>query len=163
MFSTLRSLLPAVPGLPPALSLTSVVVGVIATVVPLTRVTTSSTVGGSPITSLKATGPAERAGLQVGDVILRVGSNEVMTTHDLSEAQVTDHVVLLSGRVVAAGSPQEVLTADNLAEAYGPALLHVDEGRIFIDDAAHMPTEGRHVHRERSIHTEASPTDAHGH
>ena len=89
------------------------------------------------------------------------GCSVIMTTHDLSEAQVADYVVLLSGRVIAAGSPDEVLTAENLKEAYGPSLLHVSEGRIFIDDAAHMPVEQRHVHRERSIHTESSPADTH--
>lgn len=91
------------------------------------------------------------------------GCSVILTTHDLSEAQVADYVVLLSGRVVAAGPPDEVLTAEHLAEAYGPALLHVSEDRIFIDDAAHAPTDTRHQHRDRSIHTEASPTDTHGH
>lgn len=90
------------------------------------------------------------------------GCSVILTTHDLSEAQVADYVVLLSGRVVAAGTPAEVLTAEHLAAAYGPALLHVSEDRIFLDDAAHTPTDTRHQHRERSIHTEASPTDTHG-
>ncbi|NND03965.1 MAG: metal ABC transporter ATP-binding protein [Acidimicrobiia bacterium] len=91
------------------------------------------------------------------------GCSVILTTHDLSEAQVADYVLLLSGRVVAAGPPDEVLTTEHLADAYGQALLHVDEGRIFIDDAAHAPTDSRHVHRDRSIHTESSPSDAHGH
>lgn len=89
------------------------------------------------------------------------GCTVVLTTHDLSEAQVADYVVLLSGRVTAAGPPEEVLTTGYLTEAYGPALLHVSEDRIFIDDAAHAPVDERHVHRERSIHTEASPADTH--
>jgi iron complex transport system ATP-binding protein len=89
------------------------------------------------------------------------GCSVILTTHDLSEAQVADYVVLLSGRVVAAGSPEEVLTAENLKEAYGPSLLHVSEERIFIDDAAHAPTEQRHIHRRRSIHTESSQADTH--
>lgn len=89
------------------------------------------------------------------------GCTVILTTHDLSEAEVADWVVLLSGRVVAAGPPDEVLTPDHLTEAYGPSLLHVSEGRIFIDDAAHMPVDERHIHRERSIHTESSPTDVH--
>lgn len=90
------------------------------------------------------------------------GCTVVLTTHDLSEARVADHVLLLAGRVVAFGTPKEVLTAEHLAEAYGTALLHVEEGQIFIDDAAHAPVEGNHSHRERSIHTEASPSDQHG-
>lgn len=89
------------------------------------------------------------------------GCTVMLTTHDLSEAQVADYVVLLSGRVIAAGRPEQVLTTQHLTEAYGPSLLHVSEDRIFIDDAAHAPVGERHVHRERSIHTEASPTEVH--
>ncbi len=90
------------------------------------------------------------------------GCAVIMTTHDPSEARVADHVLLLSGRVVASGPPEEVLTAKNLAAAYGQSLLHLDEGQVFIDDPAHVEIDGRHVHRERSIHTEGSPTDFHG-
>jgi manganese transport system ATP-binding protein len=90
------------------------------------------------------------------------GATVVITTHDLSEAQICDHVLLLAGRVVASGHPDEALTVENLAAAYGPALLHWEEGRILLDDAAHRPTQSRHVHRERTIHSEAAPTDLHG-
>ncbi len=65
------------------------------------------------------------------------GCTAVVTTHDLSEAQIADHVLLLAGRVVASGPPQEVLTAENLAAAYGPALLHWEGGRLLIDDPTH--------------------------
>lgn len=89
------------------------------------------------------------------------GCTVIMTTHDLSEARTADHVVLLSGRVVAWGSPSAVLTEENLVTAYGPSLLHVEKGRVFLDDPAHSPAGGRHAH-ERSIHTEADRTDLHG-
>lgn len=87
------------------------------------------------------------------------GCTVIMTTHDLSEAQVADHVVLMSGRAVAHGPPGEVLTPEHLSEAYGQSLLHVDEGGILIDDPAHVPVPGRHAHRERTLHPEAYPTD----
>ncbi|MGI9528395.1 MAG: metal ABC transporter ATP-binding protein [Acidimicrobiia bacterium] len=91
------------------------------------------------------------------------GCSVIMTTHDLSEAQVADHVLLLSGRVIASGTPSDVLTRDHLVEAYGPSLLHVGEGgQVFLDDPAHSHIPGRHSHRERSIHTEASPSELHG-
>jgi len=90
------------------------------------------------------------------------GCSVIMTTHDLSEAQVADHVLLLSGRVIASGPPSAVLTRDNLVEAYGPSLLHVGEGgQVFLDDPAHSHIPGRHSHRERSIHTEVSQSDLH--
>lgn len=89
------------------------------------------------------------------------GCAVVITTHDLTEAAIADHVILLSGRVVASGQPDDVLTADNLRAAYGAALLHVEEGRIFVDDAAHTPVDTLHVHRDRVIHTESDPSDLH--
>lgn len=89
------------------------------------------------------------------------GCTVILTTHDMSEAQAADHVVLLSGRVVAAGPPSDVLTREYLAEAYGLALLHASEDRIFIDDAAHDPADERHVHREMTIHTESSQAQTH--
>lgn len=65
------------------------------------------------------------------------GRTIVMTTHDLSEASETDHVLLLAGRVVASGTPAEVLTAANLAEAYGGRLLRLADGMVLIDDPHH--------------------------
>jgi manganese transport system ATP-binding protein len=94
----------------------------------------------------------------IDDVIhdeLTRGCTVIMTTHDLSEARVADHVLLMSGRAVAAGPPVDVLSAANLAAAYGPSLLHVDEGEVFVDDPAHQPVPGRHLHRQRIIHPEA--------
>jgi len=90
------------------------------------------------------------------------GCTVIITTHDLSEAGSADFVLLLSGRVLAWGRPEDVLTEDNLVAAYGPSLLHVEKGRVFLDDPAHMPVMGRHAHRERSIHTEADRTGMHG-
>ncbi len=85
------------------------------------------------------------------------GRTVVMTTHDISEAQNADHVLLLAGRVVASGPPADVLTRENLTAAYGASLLHVDDaGRFFLDDPAHTHTTERHVHRDRTIHTEVS-------
>ncbi len=74
----------------------------------------------------------------------------MLTTHDLAEARAADHVLLLSRRVVAWGPPGEVLTTEHLAEAYGPSLLHIEHGEVMIDDPAHTPVPGRHIHRERS-------------
>lgn len=90
------------------------------------------------------------------------GCTIVLTTHDLTAAQVADYVVLMSGRVVAAGSPSEVLTEEHLRAAYGPSLIHVEGTRLFLDDPIHRPTDPRHEHQDRSIHLEASPTDQHG-
>ncbi len=74
------------------------------------------------------------------------GCAVVITTHDLSEAAAADHVILVAGRVVASGPPDEVLTPANLQAAYGAALLHMEEGRMFLDDAAHAPVDGTQIH-----------------
>ena len=89
------------------------------------------------------------------------GCTVILTTHDLSEARFADFVILLSGRVIAAGLAEEVLTEANLVTAYGPSLLHVERGRVFLDDPAHMPVDERHTHGERSIHTESNPGRRH--
>lgn len=90
------------------------------------------------------------------------GCTVVMTTHDLSEAQAADFVILLAGRVIASGKPEGVVTAENLVAAYGPSLVHVDQSLgLFIDDPAHAHSPDHHKHQDRTIHTEANVTDHH--
>lgn len=90
------------------------------------------------------------------------GCTIVLTTHDLTAAQVADYVVLMSGRVVAAGTPDEVLTEQHLRDAYGPSLIHAEGTHLFLDDPVHRPAVTRHEHQDRSIHLEVSPADQHG-
>lgn len=52
------------------------------------------------------------------------GHSVILTTHDLDEAAAADHVILMDGKVIAAGSPEEVLTRQNLEAAYGFGSLH---------------------------------------
>ena len=82
------------------------------------------------------------------------GCTVVMTTHDLSEARVADYVLLVSGRVVASGPPEDVLTSDHLASAYGETLLHSDQADLFIGDPTHPvgpESHDPHEHRARSV------------
>ncbi len=101
-----------------------------------------------PVTGLDLTS-AQAIDQVIHDETL-TGCSIVITTHDLAEAHVADYVILLSGRVVASGPPAEVLTVGNLTAAYGPNLLHVEGEQMFIDDPAHRPVPGRHVHRDHS-------------
>lgn len=64
------------------------------------------------------------------------GHAVVLTTHDLHVAMKADHVVLLSTRVIAAGSPGEVLTTDHLSDAYGGHLHELPGGGFVLDDPA---------------------------
>lgn len=61
----------------------------------------------------------------------------LVTTHDLGDAAAADHLLLLAGRVVASGPPDEVLTEENLADAYGGHLLRVGAGTLILDDHPH--------------------------
>jgi len=74
------------------------------------------------------------------------GCSVILTTHDLEEAQAADHVILTGGRVIASGPPSQVLTSQNLAEAYGLGALHDRD-----DSAPMLPTE-HHDHSHDQGH-----------
>jgi ABC-type Mn2+/Zn2+ transport system ATPase subunit len=65
------------------------------------------------------------------------GRTVMVSTHDLGDAAAADHLLLLAGRVVASGPPDDVLTEVNLAEAYGGHLLRVGEQTLILDDHPH--------------------------
>ena len=52
-----------------------------------------------------------------------VGRTVILSTHHLDEAHHCDRVILLAGRVVAQGTPDEVLCPECLREAYGDRVL----------------------------------------
>lgn len=66
------------------------------------------------------------------------GCSVVFTTHDLEEARAADHVILTSGCVVAFGPPDQVLTTENLTNAYGLGALHDNPSN-------HHPLDEHHV------------------
>ena len=79
------------------------------------------------------------------------GRTVVVATHDLAEAATADHLVLVAGRVVAAGPPSAALTRATLAEAYGARLLRVDGDTLLLDEGAHHDHEGHdHALGERA-------------
>lgn len=69
------------------------------------------------------------------------GRTIVVATHDLGEARTSDQVVLLAGRVVAAGSPAAVMRREHLAAAYGGRVLDLGGGLLIVDDDAHHHTD----------------------
>ena len=77
------------------------------------------------------------------DLNRRRGTTVVIVMHDLNLAcRYADHLVALKeGRVVAAGTPQEVVTEETIAEVFGLS------ARIIEDPVSHTPTVipvGRH-------------------
>jgi len=78
--------------------------------------------------------------LSVVDEERAAGRTVVLSTHDLDDAELADQVLLLAGRVVAAGPPAEVLTEANLREAYGGRLLR--SGTLGTDEHLHHHAAG---------------------
>lgn len=68
------------------------------------------------------------------------GHTVVLTTHDVGTARLADQVVLIATEIVATGPPEEVLTAEHLAAAYGGHLHVLDDGSVVLDD----PNQHRH-------------------
>ncbi len=65
------------------------------------------------------------------------GHTVVATTHSLADAATADHLLLLAGRVVAEGTPQNVLTETNLSTAYGPMVIRFGDRGLLLDDSTH--------------------------
>ncbi|MDP6582983.1 MAG: ATP-binding cassette domain-containing protein, partial [Vicinamibacterales bacterium] len=71
------------------------------------------------------------------------GRTVVVTTHNLDEARHCDRVLVLDRRLVAMGTPDEVLRPSVLREAYGDRLLGDHAGHehahdlIVVDDHGH--------------------------
>ncbi len=76
----------------------------------------------------------------------------VTSTHDLGEAAHADQVLLLAGRVVAAGPPGDVLVVDNLSVAYGHRIVTLGDGVIMLDDAPHHDHDHGDVHPHPGHH-----------
>ena len=65
------------------------------------------------------------------------GRSVVLTTHSLEEAALCDVVVLLAGRMVAAGSPDDVIVDEHLQAAFGSRILRLPSGQLLLDDPHH--------------------------
>jgi len=65
-----------------------------------------------------------------------LGRTVLFSTHDMAEAADADVVMLLAGRLVAVGSPDQVLVESNLLEAYRGRVIGV-AGVTIVDDPHH--------------------------
>jgi manganese transport system ATP-binding protein len=92
-----------------------------------------------PLTGLDL--PSQQVIEDVLDEERERGATVVLSTHDLADTATADRVVLLSGRVVADGSPGEVLVADRLVDAYGGRLMRLTDGSVILDDGSHHSHE----------------------
>lgn len=105
-----------------------------------------------PITGLDL--PSQETILQIIDDERRRGRIVVITTHHMDEAEVCDQVLLLANRMIAAGTPREVLTNKNLREAFGIRTAHghheddslLDEHAGHSEEMIHVFDDHRHDH-----------------
>ena len=88
-----------------------------------------------PLTGLDP--PSQSQILAVIDEERGAGRTVVTSTHSLADAATADHLLLLAGRVVAEGSPEEVLTEAILTEAYGTMVVRFGDQSLLVDDSTH--------------------------
>ncbi len=88
-----------------------------------------------PLTGLDL--PSQEHIVAVVDEERAAGHTVVASTHSLADAASADHLLLLAGRVVASGTPDEVLTEANLSTAYGPMVIRFGERGLLLDDSTH--------------------------
>jgi ABC-type Mn2+/Zn2+ transport system ATPase subunit len=87
------------------------------------------------------------------------GRTIITTTHDVGTAGDADLVILIANDIVAFGPPEDVLTPENLARAYGGHLHVLPDGTLVLDDPAH---HGALLRRPMPAHDEAH-SDTHVH
>jgi ABC-type Mn2+/Zn2+ transport system ATPase subunit len=75
------------------------------------------------------------------------GRTIVVATHDLDEARRADCAVLIDGRVIASGSPTDVLVPAHLRAAYGGRVLDLGDGTVAVDDGVHHD-DHEHLHHD---------------
>lgn len=88
-----------------------------------------------PLTGLDI--PSQDALLAVLDALRTQGITVLVATHDLNQAAARFPLVaLINRRLVALGAPQQVLTATNLAHAFGSHIhvVHTSEGDLVVAD-----------------------------
>ena len=102
-----------------------------------------------PVTGLDI--PSQERILMVIEDYSRRGAIVIITTHHINEARHCDSVMLMANRLVASGTPDEMLNPDRLREAFGERVIgdHADHDHdqemIVLDDHGHHG-HGHHVH-----------------
>jgi len=100
-----------------------------------------------PLTGLDT--PAQEGLLDLLDTLRTQKVTVMVATHDLEQAaKHFDRLMLLNKKIVAFGSPETVLRADNLLSAYGGRFRTVEgrEALLAVDDSCCDEGEHDHVH-----------------
>lgn len=97
-----------------------------------------------PFTGVDVT--AQDLALTLLDDLHEQGVTAIIATHDLNVAAARfDYVLLLNRRLVAFGTPAEVMQQQHLAGAFGSHLLVMENGALLIDDCCGPGEEHEHL------------------
>jgi ABC-type Mn2+/Zn2+ transport system ATPase subunit len=100
-----------------------------------------------PFTGVDIT--TQEATLRLLDHLQEQEVTAIVSTHDLNLAGSRfDLVLLLNHRLIAFGTPKEVFTKENLAQAFGNSLLVMDSGMMLVDECCPPDEEHHHHHTE---------------
>ena len=98
-----------------------------------------------PFTGVDIT--TQEATLRLLDHLQEKEVTAIVSTHDLNLAGSRfDLVLLLNHRLIAFGTPKEVFTKENLAQAFGNSLLVMESGMMLVDECC--PPDQEHTHTE---------------
>ena len=115
-----------------------------------------------PITGLDI--PSQERILEVIESCSSRGAIVILTTHHLDEARHCDSVMLMANRLVAVGTPDEMLTEERLREAFGDRLLGDHAGHDHEQDLIVLDDHGHHGHgQDRHGHDHRGTGHSHGH
>lgn len=93
--------------------------------------------------------PSQEAILEILDDLSGRGVTVLVATHDLELARERfDQIMLINRRLIAFGSPDDVLVEPNLLDAYGGSMRFVEgeEGRVLLTDTCCEGEEDPHHH-----------------
>lgn len=117
-----------------------------------------------PVTGLDI--PSQERILDVIDQYSSRGAVVIITTHHLDEARHCDSVVLMANRLVASGTPDEMLTEERLREAFGDRVLGDHAGHDHTQDMIVLDDHGHHGHghsHDHHGHSQSHDHHSHGH
>ncbi|HNN11985.1 MAG TPA: metal ABC transporter ATP-binding protein [Anaerolineales bacterium] len=96
-----------------------------------------------PFTGVDIT--TQEATLRLLDHLQEQEVTAIVSTHDLNLAGSRfDLILLLNHRLIAFGTPTEVFTKENLAQAFGNSLLVMENGMMLVDECC--PPEEEYLH-----------------
>jgi ABC-type Mn2+/Zn2+ transport system ATPase subunit len=91
--------------------------------------------------------------LNLLDTLRERSVTAIISTHDLNlAASRFDYILLLNKRVIAFGSPAEVMRQENLSQAFGSSLLVMENGTMLVDECCPPDEDSPHEPDSNEAH-----------